>query len=92
MAHAFPHQPEDLTAAWISEKIGAPVNDFTIEQIGVGVGLLGRLYRLTLTGDASTPASVVAKFPTLDEGRAPTSPGRRASIRTRSTSTAKGRR
>ena len=64
----FPHQPEALTAAWLSEKVGAPVSDFSVEQIGVGVGLLGRLYRLSLTGDASTPASVVAKFPTLDEG------------------------
>lgn len=65
---SFPHQPEDLTAEWLAAQIGAPVADFSIEQIGVGVGLLGRLYRVSLTGDASTPSSVVAKFPTLDEG------------------------
>ena len=64
----FPHQPEDITTDWLAEKLGAPVADFTLEQIGVGVGLLGRLYRVTLTGDATTPATVVAKFPTLDEG------------------------
>jgi hypothetical protein len=64
----FPHQPEDITAEWLAAKVGAPVTEFTLEQIGVGVGLLGRLYRVTLTGDASTPATVVAKFPTLDEG------------------------
>ncbi len=64
----FPHQPEQLTADWLSETLGAAVSDFSIEQIGVGVGLLGRLYRVTLAGDASTPSTVIAKFPTLDEG------------------------
>ncbi|MBA2608707.1 MAG: phosphotransferase, partial [Actinobacteria bacterium] len=37
----FPHQPEQLTADWLSETLGAAVSDFSIEQIGVGVGLLG---------------------------------------------------
>ena len=61
---SFPRQPEDITAEWLAEKVGVPVSDFTMEQIGVGVGLLGRLYRITLdNGD-----TVVAKFPTLDEG------------------------
>lgn len=64
----FPRQPEDITAEWLAAKVGAPVSSFELEQIGVGVGLLGRLYRVSLTGDASTPKSVVAKFPTLDEG------------------------
>jgi hypothetical protein len=60
----FPHQPEDITVEWLSEKLGTPVGAFEIEQIGIGVGLLGRLYRLTL----DSGATVVAKFPTLDEG------------------------
>ena len=60
----FPHQPEDITAQWLSDKIGAPVASFDMEQIGVGVGLLGRLYRITL----DSGQTVVAKFPTLDEG------------------------
>lgn len=64
---AFPHEPEGLTAEWLAATIGAPVSDFSLEQIGVGVGLLGRLYRVSLTGDATTPATVIAKFPTLDE-------------------------
>lgn len=63
----FPHHPEEITAAWLADKVGAPVSDFSLEQIGVGVGLLGRLYRISLTGDASTPRTVVAKFQTLDE-------------------------
>ncbi len=65
----FPHQPEDITSAWLSKKIGVPIDSFELEQIGVGVGLLGRLYRITLTSDApDAPETVVAKFPTLDEG------------------------
>ncbi|MEY2470987.1 MAG: hypothetical protein QOK28_316 [Actinomycetota bacterium] len=64
----FPHQPEEITAEWLADKIGAPVTSFEMEQIGVGVGLLGRLYRITLHGDDATPKTVVAKFPTLDEG------------------------
>lgn len=63
----FPHQPEDITTEWLSAALGAAVRSFDVEQIGVGVGLLGRLFRLTLQGDG-VPASVVAKFPTLDEG------------------------
>ena len=65
---SFPRLPEDITTDWLSQAVGAPVSSFEIEQIGIGVGLLGRLYRLTLAGDDSTPANVVAKFPTLDEG------------------------
>lgn len=64
---AFPHQPEDITAEWLSSIVGGTVDGFTLEQIGVGVGLLGRLYRITLSG-SGVPATVVAKFPTLDEG------------------------
>lgn len=64
---AFPHQPEDITADWLSSVVGGSVASFELEQIGVGVGLLGRLYRIALTG-TDVPATVVAKFPTLDEG------------------------
>jgi len=67
MANEFPHTPEDVTAEWLSDKVGSPVTAFEMEQIGIGVGLLGRLYRVSLTGEGA-PATVVAKFPTLDEG------------------------
>lgn len=64
---AFPRQPEDLGTDWLSEKLGSPISAFESEQIGIGVGLLGRLFRLTLSGNGG-PSSVIAKFPTLDEG------------------------
>ena len=67
-AAAFPRVPEDLATDWLSEKVGGTVSSFESEQIGIGVGLLGRLYRLKLTGDESAPSQVIAKFPTLDEG------------------------
>lgn len=63
-AAAVPLNPESVTAEWLEDVLGTPVGDFQIEQIGIGVGLLGRLYRITLSGGRS----VVAKFPTLDEG------------------------
>jgi hypothetical protein len=62
-----PYRPEDITTDWLSEATGSSVSSFDIEQIGIGVGLLGRLYRITLTGDGA-PASVIGKFPTLDDG------------------------
>ncbi|WP_394834000.1 ecdysteroid 22-kinase family protein [Pendulispora rubella] len=63
----FPRGPEGITTGWLADAVGAPVSAFEVEQIGMGVGLLGRMYRLTLSGDASTPSSVVLKMPTLDQ-------------------------
>lgn len=67
VSDTFPRAPEDVSTDWLSGIVGAPVGSFDMEQIAIGVGLLGRLYRLTLTGEG-TPSSIVAKFPTLDEG------------------------
>lgn len=63
-----PLAPEQITVEWLSQALGEEVTSFDLEQIGVGVGLLGRLFRLTCTSTVGTPRSVVAKFPTLDEG------------------------
>lgn len=63
---SVPFRPEDVNAEWLSEATGSKISSFGLEQIGIGVGLLGRLYRVTLDGDG--PKSVVAKFPTLDDG------------------------
>ncbi len=41
------------------------MSGFRSEQIAVGVGLLGYLYRIHLESDG--PSSVVAKFPVQDE-------------------------
>ncbi|WP_179468855.1 protein kinase family protein [Mycolicibacterium vinylchloridicum] len=62
----FPADPQSVTAGWLSEILGSEVRHCRLEQIGIGVGLLGRLYRAHLEGPGA-PASVVVKFPTLDE-------------------------
>ena len=62
----FPRGPESVTPAWLSEVLGADVRECRLEQIGIGVGLLGRLYRAHLEGGPGVPTSVVVKFPVLD--------------------------
>jgi hypothetical protein len=62
----FPRDPELVTAAWLGEVLGADVAGCELEQIGIGVGLLGRLYRAHLEGGPDVPTSVVVKFPLLD--------------------------
>jgi hypothetical protein len=62
----FPTDPSSVSAAWLSEVLRAEVRDCHLEQIGIGVGLLGRLYRAHLVGGSDVPASVVVKFPLLN--------------------------
>jgi hypothetical protein len=62
----FPVDPLSVTAAWLSEVLGADVRKCRLEQIAIGVGLLGRLYRAHLNGEPDVPRSVVVKLPTLD--------------------------
>lgn len=62
----FPVDPRSVTAGWLSEILDADVRQCRLEQIGVGVGLLGRLYRAHIEGPGA-PTSVVLKFPTTDE-------------------------
>jgi hypothetical protein len=65
----MPSVPVDLqcvTAAWLSEALQADVRECELEQIAIGVGTLGRLFRAHLDGGPDVPASVVVKLPTLD--------------------------
>jgi len=62
----FPVDPMSVKAGWLSEILDADVRDCRLEQIGIGVGLLGRLFRVHLEGP-DAPKSVVVKFPTLDQ-------------------------
>ncbi len=60
---------EDLTPAYLTDALGAVVIDATVEPVGVGVGLIGQLYRVTPTyaDGASGPVSVIAKLPGATE-------------------------
>jgi hypothetical protein len=59
----FPVDPSSVTAEWLSDVLGADVRECRLEQIGIGVGLLGRLYRAHLEGGPEPPRSVVVKLP-----------------------------
>jgi hypothetical protein len=63
----IPTDPLSVTPAWLSDAMQADVHSCEIEQIAIGVGLLGRLFRAHLDGGPDVPASVVVKLPTLDE-------------------------
>jgi aminoglycoside/choline kinase family phosphotransferase len=65
---AVPLAPEQISAEWLSQALGHDVLAFDLEQIGIGVGLLGRLFRISYTSALGDRGSVVAKFPTVDEG------------------------
>lgn len=62
----FPVGPQFVTPEWLSKVLDADVRDFRLEQIGIGVGLQGRVYRTHLEGTGA-PSSAVLKFPTLDQ-------------------------
>jgi hypothetical protein len=61
----FPTDPHSVTPGWLSEVLGADVRECRLEQIGIGVGILGRVFRVHLRG-VDVPTSVVVKLPTLD--------------------------
>ena len=61
----FPVDPLSVTAGWLTDVLGADIQDCRLEQIAVGVGLLGRLFRVHLRGGPGVPASVIVKLPML---------------------------
>jgi len=62
----IPVDPLAVTPAWLSDALQADVQACDVEQIAIGIGLLGRLFRVRLEGAPDVPASVVVKLPTLD--------------------------
>jgi hypothetical protein len=63
---SIPADSLSVTPAWLSEVLGADVYGCELEQIAIGVGLLGTLYRAHLDGGPNVPTSVVIKLPTLN--------------------------
>jgi hypothetical protein len=66
----IPKTADDLTPEWLSEALGRRITGVRVEAVGVGVGLVGTLFRCTLDGNGDGPDTVIAKLaaPT-DEGR-----------------------
>jgi Ecdysteroid kinase-like family len=65
----IPRTIADITPEWLSDALGRSVTSITTEPVGVGVGLVGQLFRVRMEVDGE-PSTVVAKLsaPT-DEGR-----------------------
>jgi hypothetical protein len=74
---AIPASAADITAGWLTHALraggaiaaGVTVTKLDTEPVGVGIGLVGALARLTPTyAGGGGPATVVAKFVAADEG------------------------
>jgi hypothetical protein len=63
----IPVLAEDLTPEWLSATLSRSISAVKCEPVGVGVGLVGTLFKLTLEGDGA-PATMIAKLaaPTPD--------------------------
>ena len=63
----IPVSPQQVTAPWLSEVLGADVTDVTVT--GVGTGQTGATYRVAVgyRAEAGLPASFVVKLPAQDE-------------------------
>jgi hypothetical protein len=66
----IPRTVDELTPEWCSAALGRTVETVTGTSMGVGIGLVGQLYRLELRGDDGLQSSMIAKLaaPT-DESR-----------------------
>ena len=56
-----------IDGTWLGDVLGATIDGFSIESIGVGEGFMGQLARVRLTGHG-VPSSVIVKMPTEDPG------------------------
>jgi hypothetical protein len=64
---SFPTSPEEISAQWLTDKLGYEIESFYIEALGEGGGLLGLVTRLHLKASKG-PRTLIAKFPTKTEG------------------------
>ncbi|HEX7034638.1 MAG TPA: phosphotransferase [Pseudomonadales bacterium] len=59
---SFPSSPDQLTGAWLGRVLGRRVDDFRVEPLGAGTGIIGLVTRIHLSGPGA-PSSIIAKFP-----------------------------
>lgn len=64
-----PRELHDVTAAWLSDELGADIDAVDVTRIGEGSGFMGQLARITISSsDSSVPSSLIVKLPTVDPG------------------------
>jgi len=65
----IPKTINDVTPAWVSDALGCEVQSLEFEQVGQGIGLMGDIFKVVLSGDAKAQAlgSVVVKLPSSFE-------------------------
>jgi len=69
MSTAIPRMADDLTPAWCSEALGRSITDATAVPMGVGVGLVGQLFRLDVDGPDGSQRLVAKLAAPTDESR-----------------------
>jgi hypothetical protein len=69
MTFTIPRTADDLTPAWCAEALGRPIDSVTAEPLGVGVGLVGQLFRVTLDGPDGSSTLIAKLAAPTDEGR-----------------------
>lgn len=64
-----PQSLDDVTADWLGDALGSPIESIDVQPIAAGEGFMGQLARVSITStDPSTPESVIVKLPTADPG------------------------
>jgi hypothetical protein len=61
MTTSIPRGADDLTPEWLSDALGRNITAVKCEPVGVGVGLVGTLFRLGLVSDGE-PKTIIAKL------------------------------
>lgn len=65
-AVGVPRTVEEITAGWLAEVLGTDVGTITVEPVGLGIGLMGLLYRVRSDVDGVPP--VIVKLATTEPG------------------------
>jgi len=69
MTLPIPRTVDDLTAEWCSAALGRTITSVDATPLGVGVGLVGQLFRLDLDGPGGAETLVAKLAAPTDEGR-----------------------
>ena len=65
----IPRTVDDLTPEWCSDALGRAITTVTPTPLGVGVGLVGQLFRLELDGPDGASTIVAKMAAPTDEAR-----------------------